>query len=173
MQVGETEETLWIADARYGSDPVTVSDGTRTVVVAMSGIPIELGFDVRLVKFHRRLEPGSAMASKYSSTVDILDRETGKPLTLPDGREAEGIIIEMNRPIDVRDPKSGVVYRLYQESYREWTEQHGFYSTLAVNYDPGRGWKYAGSYMICIGMAMVFFMSRWFGRRKKAAAESS
>ena len=43
--------------------------------------PVELGFQVRLHKFRRKLDPGAAMASHYSSLIDILDRS--EPPAIP------------------------------------------------------------------------------------------
>jgi len=128
---------------------------------------IELGFQVYLHKFRRKLDPGADMASHYSSLVDILDRSD------PPRKLHSNLLIALNAPIDVADPQSGRVYRLFQSSYRgpwtpgdpefdEWIDKdrsrdHLYQTQLSVNYDPGRGLKYAGSLLIALGVVASYF----------------
>jgi len=74
-------------------------------------------------------------------------------------------------------------YRIYQSSYigpfyPDQPQFHELYdgqifpwesrpresiamSTLTVNADPGRGWKYFGSLLIVIGVALFIWRKRW------------
>ena len=114
---------------------------------------VDLGFQLYLRRFQRKLDPGADMASHYSSLVDILDRNT------PPRKLAENVLITLNAPIDFTDPRSGRTYRLFQSSFsgpwrpgepefdhlvgKDRSRDQVYLSRLSVNYDPGRGLKYA------------------------------
>jgi len=135
---------------------------------------IELGFQLYLRKFQRKLDPGSGMASHYSSTVDFLDRGD------PPNRLHENVLITLNAPVDFADPETGRTYRLFQSSFNgpwkpgdpEFDQLAGsdrsrdqiYLSRLSVNYDPGRGLKYAGSLLLVAGITMVYYMRAYFRR---------
>ncbi|MCS7237641.1 MAG: cytochrome c biogenesis protein ResB [Thermoguttaceae bacterium] len=144
----------------------------RSVAVDLVPRMFELGFVVRLHEFERRLEPGSKIPASYASRVDVIDRrDTGRVLV-------RDWWISMNRPLTVRDPATGYVYRLYQESYRGpftpgdplfervvhggEARQQLYLSWLAVSYDPGRGLKYLGSLLTVVGIIITFYMRGYF-----------
>jgi hypothetical protein len=97
----------------------------------------------------------------------------------------------MNAPVDFSDPASGRSYRLFQESYmgpwlpgdelydrftKGWSEKPEKLeaSVLTVNYDPGRGVKYAGSGLIVAGIFTMFYMRAYFfGPRSKTVGNTS
>ncbi len=78
----------------------------------------------------------------------------------------------MNRPLTVTDPRTGHTYRIYQEAFRgpfrpgdmlfervvqgKEPREHLYLSWLTLNYDPGRGPKYLGAFLIVIGIAVEF-----------------
>jgi hypothetical protein len=152
---------------------VVAGDGRR-VAAALKWDEVDVGFDVYLHKFDRRLDPGTSMASHYSSLVDI--RERGKQ----DKPIEEKVSITLNEPKDFRDPSSGRSYRLFQESFSgPWkpgdaifdelvgadaSRDQLFISFLTVNYDPGRGLKYTGSLLVVAGVAIMFYMRAYFFR---------
>jgi hypothetical protein len=94
----------------------------------------------------------------------------------------------MNAPVDFSDPATGRSYRLFQESFMgPWLPGDDLYerfvkdrgdrpekieaSVLTVNYDPGRGVKYAGSGLIVAGIFTMFYMRAYFfGPRRPAPA---
>lgn len=91
----------------------------------------------------------------------------------------QNVLIRMNRPAMFRDPASGRVYRFYQNScsgpfppgstefrvfygdkplFGEERPRDGLFSSaLSVNYDPGRGLKYLGCFMLLLGSAMLCY----------------
>jgi len=133
---------------------------------------LELGFQVRLIQFRRKLDPGAEMASHYSSLVDILDRAE------PPNVIRQNVLIALNAPVDVVDPATKRTYRLFQSSFdgpwkpgqREFDElaegdrrrDQVYLSRLSVNYDPGRGLKYLGSLLVVVGILVVYYLRRWF-----------
>jgi hypothetical protein len=110
--------------------------------------------------------------------VEFLSRQ-GSPLV------KRPVTITMNAPIDFSDPETGRSYRLFQESFMgPWLPGDELYdrftknlaekperleaSVLTVNYDPGRGVKYAGSGLIVVGIFTMFYMRAYFfGPRKQ------
>ena len=175
---------------RTASERVVAGTGRR-VAATMAPYSVELGFDVYLREFERRLDPGTSMASKYSSLVDLYgdskaesrrdesaastDAAAGKVL-------AKDLLINLNAPQDVRDPFTGRSYRLFQESFSgPWKPGDAefdsmvapqsdrsqlFLSTLSVNYDPGRGVKYVGCADRRRGDRHVLYGAYFFRRRK-------
>ena len=148
--------------------PAVVEGRDRRVELALARDAIDLGFAVHLREFHRRLDPGSPMPSHYSSWVDFLD---ARDPSLPPLQES--VVITLNSPVDFCDPRTGRSYRLFQEGFdgpwkpedpkfdkllgNDRTRDHVYLSELSVNYDPGRGLKYAGSLLVLLGIALVYF----------------
>ncbi|MDR3234170.1 MAG: hypothetical protein LBT46_11000 [Planctomycetaceae bacterium] len=166
----------------------------RTLCVQWDFTKIDLGFAILLKKFEQRSEPGTKMPSHFSSLVDFVEPVNPGKLTqafsqksedyrpLPDGKD---VLISMNRPAYFQGTAGG--YRIYQSSYMgpyhpnqpQFFELYGgtifpwetepresiSMSTLSVNNDPGRGWKYFGCLLIVAGTAGFVW------RRKKAVKE--
>ena len=136
--------------------------------------PLELGFQVYLRQFRRRLDPGTGMPSHYSSRVDFLERsDPPKPLK-NEKTLREGVLITLNAPADFTDPQTGRTYRFFQESFEgPWlpgdakfdqlagpgrSRDQVYLSPLSINYDPGRWLKYVGCLMIVVGIAVVYYL---------------
>ncbi|MDO4557767.1 MAG: cytochrome c biogenesis protein ResB [Planctomycetia bacterium] len=136
----------------------TIHPGNRTVTLSLRSLDVDAGFGVTLRRFDRRFNPGSRQASHYASQIDLT--EPDGTMILADQR------ITMNEPIEFR----GV--RLFQTSWRgPWAPGHPFYdaiepveseesglymTVLSANRDPGSGWKYVGSFLLLVGMTIVF-----------------
>jgi hypothetical protein len=161
----------------------------RTLCVQLNCETIELGFGILLKQFEKRTEPGTRMPSYFSSLVDYVEpiepknasaefsRQLENYQALPEG---ENVLISMNRPGFFASKSRG--YRIYQSSYVGpfYPDQplfHELYdgtifpwetrpresiamSTLSVNADPGRGWKYFGSFLIVFGSALFIWRKR-------------
>ena len=179
-------EEFWLeglpADALNNPPPPegrrAVEGADRRVAITMPRDEVDLGFGVLLRDFTRKLDPGTSQASHYSSLVDFIDRHD------ENRRLAREVLISMNAPVDFSDPASGRSYRLFQASFggpwkpgdplfhevvdRGSDRDQLYLSWLTVNYDPGRGLKYAGSLLICVGIAMVFYSK---GRRLRGSRE--
>jgi hypothetical protein len=183
---GESEE-FWLgalpADPfdpppRPGQVHTTASE-RRRVKITMPRDFVDVGFRIYLHEFQRKLDPGTSQASHYSSLVDLVDREK------EDKRLQENILITLNAPVNFSDPGTGRSYRLFQESFRgpfrpgdpifddlvrDGSREQLFLSWLTVNYDPGRGLKYAGSLLIVAGIAIMFYMRAYFFRPRGPAS---
>jgi hypothetical protein len=149
-----------------------VEGRSRTVSVMLVPDAVDIGFDVKLDNFERRLDPGTSQASHFSSVVEFLNA-SGSPLV------KRPVTITMNAPVDFSDPATGRSYRLFQESFMgPWLPGDELFeqftkgrqdppdrleaSVLTVNYDPGRGVKYLGSSLIVIGIFTMFYMRAYF-----------
>jgi hypothetical protein len=162
----------------------------RTLCIQLNFETIDLGFGILLKQTEKRTEPGTRMPSHYSSLVDYVEpidpadsknafsQDLGKYQVLSG---EENILISMNRPGYFKGTGRG--YRIYQASHHGpyYPDQPLFQalydgtifpwetrpresiamSTLSVNADPGRGWKYFGSFLIVLGTAMFVWRKRW------------
>ena len=139
----------------------------RQVAVSLQPDAIDLGVQIYLRKFRRKLDPGTSQAAYYSSLVDFLDRDD------PERRLRSEVLVTMNGPVDFADPRSGRSYRLFQTSFQgplqperldlPWNgpvdpPPRLFLSYLTVNADPGRGLKYAGCLILVAGIFCRFFL---------------
>ena len=99
---------------------------------------IVLPFSIRLEKFTVEHDPGTLTPSSYSSRVTAIDKD-----------QSEEVVISMNEPLE----KKG--YTLYQASYEDG-DPRPVTSIFTVNRDPGRYWKYLGSFLIVLGSVLLF-----------------
>ena len=166
---GHAEE-FWLAtagDQVLPDQQHTVVSPERRVTIRLARDAVDLGFQVFLREFSRKLDPGTNDVSHYSSLVDFLPADgQGKPLQ-------KNVLISLNAPVDFRDPRNGRSYRLYQSSYAgplrpgdpqfdeivdgKTPRDRLFQSVLAVNSDPGRGLKYLGCLLGCVGILITFY----------------
>jgi len=187
LSVDGRSEEFWLAglpadplgSLPHGDQQRFVFGKDRRVAVTLPWDQIDVGFQLYLHKFQRKLDPGSSQASHYSSLVELRDRE-GKPVSHGRTSDENRILITLNQPVNFSDPRTGRSYRIYQEAFRgpwkpgdpEFDQLAGgsdsreelFLSWLTVNYDPGRGMKYTGSLMIVAGIATMFYMRAYFFR---------
>lgn len=184
---GESEE-FWLEGKPVETEPRppithTVASDKQVVSVAMPLDAVDVGFRVGLKEFEMKLDPGTSQPSHYSSYVDIKAADRDKTFL-------RDVWITMNAPVDFADPRDGRSYRFYQESFMgPWRPSDPEFerlvpgsskkkllygSVLTVNYDPGRGVKYAGCLLVIGGIATMFYMRAYFfkpsGKAKAQAA---
>ena len=180
LTVDGTTEELDVAassdEPGGGSREQVVAAKQRRVAITLRPDEVDLGFQLYLHRFQRKLDPGTGAASHYSSLVDFLDRGA------PPQKLQEDILITLNAPVDFADPQTGRTYRLFQSSFSgPWTPgepefdqligtDHSrdqlYLSRLSVNDDPGRGLKYVGSLLIIVGIVIVYYLRAYFVRKK-------
>lgn len=202
LTVDDNTEQFWLESRHSGAMESPPTESQRHVVIGkdrrveITLVPdsVDVGFHVYLDKFQRKLDPGTSMASHYSSLVDFVtvktDPETGDKVC--DKIIEKDVLITLNEPITRTDPDTGRSFRLYQEAFRGPFKPGGddgvydsklggrllgdetmprdelFLSWLTVNYDPGRGLKYFGSMMIVAGIATMFYMRAYFFARRSS-----
>ncbi len=179
VTVDGQQEEMWIAgipgepgDRTPRADEMGIVRGDgRFVSMTMPPDAIDIGFGIRLRNFERKLDPGTSQPSHFSSTVDFVQLGESQSSLRDD------VWITMNAPVDFKSPTNGQSYRLFQESFggpyvpgehtyrvfaTEATGENLYYSILTVNYDPGRGIKYAGCLLIVGGIGTMFYMRAYF-----------
>jgi hypothetical protein len=207
LTVDGNTERFWLESRHSSQMEGPPSDDQRRVVIGkdrrveLTLLPdsVDVGFHVYLDRFQRKLDPGTSMASHYSSLVDFvtvkLDPDTKEKLR--DETIEQGVLITLNEPITRTDPRTGRSFRLYQEAFRGPFKPGGadglydsnlggrllhgetmprdelFLSWLTVNYDPGRGLKYFGCMMIVAGIATMFYMKAYFFTRRSSGRSAT
>ncbi len=106
----------------------------------------DLGFALKLLSFKVGRYQGINQAKSYESQVQ-----------LPEG---DIKTIAMNEPLHYK----GVSF--YQSSFIEDESGKPTHSVLTVNKDPGRFFKYLGSFLICLGVLFLFLRSKKKKRKK-------
>ena len=180
---GQTEE-FWLGATPF--DPLAtppdnarriVAGKNRQIAIALRPDTIDLGVQVFLRKFRRRLDPGVSQAAQYSSLIDLRERNDAERSL------RDNVLIAMNAPVDFTDTATGRSYRLFQASFAgpfspdkldlAWAgpadpPERVYLSWLGVNHDPGRGLKYAGCLLVVVGIFCTYFLKRYFARAAAA-----
>ncbi len=129
VQIQIEDKTYWVTR----ETPVRLTAGGQQIGLQLVKSSLRLPFEFVLTKFKMDKNPGTDDPASYESFVKLFT-EDGP-------RDAH---IFMNNPLKYQ----GLTF--YQASY-SIDEQGNYSSTLSVNYDPGRFWKYLGCLMLVIG----------------------
>lgn len=135
LRIKGTDGEAWV---EYGKTVETSFGGKKFRFFVDRG-GFELPVALKLLRLDVGFHPGTFKASEYSSDVEVID---------PSGKRAPASI-QLNSPLQVR----GI--RFYQSGF-EGPIIRPTASVLAVNYDPGKPLKYAGSAGIVLGTLMLF-----------------
>jgi hypothetical protein len=144
VSAGGRTQTVWLQrnHSEHGTRTLTTPDGALQVSFGYAEAP--LGFSLNLVNFQRERNPGGIGNASFASLVRVVEA----------GQEEEREIW-MNHPLT----RNGLTF--YQSGFNEGA-QGAESSTFSVACDPGRAIKYAGSLMICLGIATMFYMKAYF-----------
>lgn len=142
---GKTEE-IWLQrnHPEFGQTQIQTQQGPIEIRFGNESLP--LGFSLQLIRFQRGLNPGSMGDASFSSRVRLIDSRQR---------------IDEERVISMNEPLTHGRYTFYQSSFQELGDGKSA-SILSVAYDPGRFLKYFGSLMICVGIAVMFYV-RYLG----------
>ncbi|MDO4629987.1 MAG: cytochrome c biogenesis protein CcsA [Planctomycetia bacterium] len=179
---GEAEE-FWLRQFDYFMlDGMTVNKPTvenqtvfqfttktgKNVKLVYAQNTVKLYFGIQLDRFNNRLDPGTSTASHYSSDVRIV---MGKMEEKGTETVTEMLNVSMNQPLDISEPVTGQVWRLFQTSFSgpflnemelESTRDQFYVSTFTVRHSPGRGLLYLGCLLIVLGIGIMFSMKAYF-----------
>lgn len=125
--------------------PMQLLINGKKVVFYLQKESLTLPFELVLTRFKMDTDPGTTRAASYESFVRLFSN---------DGPSDHHIF--MNNPLKVQG------FTFYQASYSQ-DRQGNYSSTLSVNVDPGRPFKYAGSLMLVFGSMWHY----WLNYRKK------
>ena len=192
LTVDGNAQTFWLQGSLESPEKLrgesfyrrTVEGKKRRVAAVMAYKELDLGFRVFLHEFKLKRDPGSRTESHFSSLIDFCDRHD------EDKRLQENLLITMNVPANYVDPSTGSSYRLYQSGYlkqplrpgdpqfeqrvagREMRDRLNR-SDFTVNFDPGRGLKYLGSLLICVGIVAIFYMRSYLSNLRSKSREAN
>jgi hypothetical protein len=111
-------------------------------------VPLPIGLQLR--DFQVDWNEGTDTPAGFKSTLDVIDRETGKITT---GQ------CWMNNPMSIPDSWwntfTGLTYKISQAS---WNPQNLSQSSVQILRDPGWSLKWTGSLVIVIGIFSIFYL---------------
>lgn len=117
-------------------------DDTTMYIMGYGNKRIMPGFAVTLKHFEVGRYQGTMRAASYESLVEVPQ----------EGYEAPAeVLISMNEPMKHQG------FTFYQSSFEEDEMGNPTHSILSVNRDPGRFWKYLGSFLVVWGVFDLFY----------------
>lgn len=147
---GESDER-WLQLA-ITTDLKPMQGATETFLLGQKGYQVwfdvdrkPLPFDIELVDFRRRYDPGVSQVRSYESDVLLTDESQQI--------DRKEVTIAMNEPLTHRG------YTFYQSSFDPPSDTSGkFVSIFNVRYDPTWGIVYLGCLMVVLGTFLQFYM---------------
>jgi hypothetical protein len=150
IAAGSVTQRVWLQrdDPSFGTQAIATRSGPLQVRFGRG--EQRLGFALKLLAFRRETNPGGVGNATFASTMLLTDESRG---------------VEQQREISMNQPLTYKRLTFYQSSFDEGG--HGVRSsTFSVGYDPGRTLKYAGSLLICLGIAVMFYMRAYFFKKR-------
>lgn len=147
---GSAVTEFWVGKTEGSFLPVDLAG--EDILVAYHAAVLPLGFTVTLARAEQATDSGSARPASQTSYLYLNDPERGlhqQPRT-----------ITLNQPLYHRG------YRIYQSAYDslglDAAGRPVGRAILTIRSDPGLYLKYAGSIMIALGIACMFYMRAYF-----------
>jgi hypothetical protein len=158
LTVGGKAAEFWARLSRRATR-LQVGDNFFLIRYRQDSRPVD--FALTLKQARQVTDPGTERAGSFQSDVTLTRTRDGKS-------ESTDHAIAMNNPL-----RHGR-YKVYQTNYRPMVDPDTFdlvldpagrlvsLSGLTVAYDPGLYCKYAGSFMVVLGIATMFLMRAYF-----------
>jgi hypothetical protein len=154
-------------DGKRGSDRwvesgeiTALTEGTQVVRIGYGLETKPLPFSLRLVNFEVPRDEGTDTPSDFLATIEFRNSA--------DGATKTGVA-RMNHPASFPGtPLANLTGFNYKFSQAEWNPRDLEETTLQVLYDPGWLLKWIGSLGICLGIAIMFYLTP--GGRNSGAA---
>ena len=143
LEIEVQNKKYWVTN----ESPVQLLINGRKVVFYLEKESLTLPFEFVLTKFKMEKDPGTNRPASYESFVRLFTSE---------GTQKHHVY--MNNPMKYMG------FTFYQASYSQ-DRQGNYISTLSVNVDPGRPFKYAGSLMLVFGSIWHYVLN--YRKRKK------
>jgi hypothetical protein len=142
VTAGGQSRQVWLQrnDMQFGTQPIVTQQGP--MVLSFEYDQLSLGYALELQDFTRRFNPGRMGNAAFASTVRLVDPAVG---------------VDQVHEISMNQPLTHGKFTFYQSSFQE-SHSGREVSVLTAAHDPGRGLKYAGSLMICLGTFLMFYM---------------
>ncbi len=165
LSVRDKSEEFWV---RLGRQPTRVRVGESLYLVRYRQASRPVGFKVKLERAEQVNDPGTSRPAHYESRVLLTQPVAG-------GTQTSARTISMNNTL------SADGWKVYQTKYQPLTDPQTLelvvgedgrlvsMSGLTVARDPGLWFKYAGSGLVVLGIAVMFWMRAYFFRGPAAA----
>jgi len=121
----------------------------RQTLETVSGRPLQLPFELRLIAFDQLFYPGSGQTKLFRSRVQVFDSQSGDTLSHD---------VVLNHPL-VRHG-----FKISQSSFFELPNGQTA-TVLGVSYDPGIPLLYTGGALLILGMIGIFFVKPYLKKR--------
>lgn len=158
---GRATSEFWLT--RGDGEMLTLNAGGEPFEIGYYASRIDLGFELSLLRAEQTIDPASGKPTGLSSQVLLNDPSRGI--------RDEAHTISLNQPLAYRG------YRIYQGGIaplgRDDSGKPAYRVQLLANRDPGVWLKYAGSAMIALGIACMFYMRAYFFKRREPARMDS
>ena len=119
--------------------PYIFNHSNKIIKIGLEKAKAHLPFKIKLKKFETKFYPESQMPATYQSSVEIDD----------------GFLIDIN----MNNPLNYKGFRLFQSSYFELSNGE-YASVLTASRDPGRLYKYLGSFLFLFGLVYYYYQKR-------------
>lgn len=143
LQVEVLGKKYWITNEA----PVQLLINGRKIVFYLEKESLTLPFEFILTKFKMEKDPGTNRPASYESFIRLFT--------------SEGV---QNHHVYMNHPMKYMGFTFYQASYQQ-DRKGNYISTLSVNVDPGRPFKYGGSLMLILGSIWHYLLN--YRKRKK------
>ncbi len=157
---GAEGEPLWIPSGRG----MILRLGEQTTFVGFGLEVHTLPFTIELLKFEVPRDPGTQNPADFRSTVRFHDTATG---------HTQDSLIHMNHPASYPPGwELSFTGRNFKFSQASWNPKNLDETTLQVLHDPGWFFKWVGSFVICAGIAIMFYFTpKSSGNARRKAEE--
>jgi len=180
----QSSQEFWVPLNNKAS-PVKIGD--RTFDVSYTFVKRPLDFEIKLLRAEQTVDGGTQQPASFTSYVQLSDagsftgtwvpaslRGLTNFIGLTSGGEkiqSQDRVITMNAPLEHRGYK---VYQANYQSLQQWDSRGKpvSYSGFAIGRDPGLPFKYAGSTMLALGIACMFYMKAYFFKPRGRSALS-
>ena len=154
------DREFWVGKTDRGFTSVVV--GNEKFLVGYNSKLTYLDFDLTLLRAEQTLDRGSSQAASQSSYVLLRNRQ--------DDLVPRSQVITLNDPLVYRG------YKFFQSEYKSLgfddSSRPVNQSVLKVTRDPGVRLKYAGSIMVALGIACMFYMRAYSFKPRQTAGKA-
>lgn len=139
VEVEVQGQNFWVTS----KDPIAFNQNNERTTFHLEKKMITLPYEITLDRFKMDTDPGTSTPASFESFVTLFRGNEGSTKHH----------VFMNNPLKHEN------FTFYQASYFQ-TQEGPFGSVLSVNFDPGRPWKYLGSFLLVIGSIWHFYLRR-------------
>jgi hypothetical protein len=139
IEVIINNQRFWVKS----NEPVAFNQNGEKITFDLGKKNLLLPYELVLDNFKMDTDPGTSNPASYESFITLFKGNQG----------SSRHHVYMNHPLKYQN------FTFYQASYFQ-TSEGPFGSVLSVNFDPGRFWKYLGSFLLVIGSIWHFVIRK-------------